>query len=92
MSLKERIDKAESLDKNVRDKHLFEYLKLKSLDKGLNDDVKFEALARFVSEVTSINYDDLSKFINDFENDYKKNKKFNDSIFYYFVIYALKGL
>lgn len=91
MSLKERIAKAENLDKNVRDEFLFEYLKLKSLDKGLNDDIKFEALARFVSEITNINCDNLSKFINDFENDYKKNKKFNDSIFYYFVIYALKG-
>ncbi|MDE6182056.1 MAG: hypothetical protein K2F59_02470 [Eubacteriales bacterium] len=92
MSVEERIAKAESLDKDLRDKFLFEYLRLKSLNNGFDENVKWKAFAGFVSYVSEnleINFDNLLNFTDEFEKDYRKNKKFNDDIFYLFIIYVL---
>lgn len=92
MDLKSRINKAESLEKDLRDKFLFKYLELKSLDNGFDNNAKWKAFAEFVSyasENLEINFDNLLNFTDEFENDYRKNEKFNDDIFYLFVIYAL---
>lgn len=93
MNINERLAKAESLDKDIREKFLFKYLMLKSEEKELDENVKFEAFARFISYISEnfgITKDNLSKFIDDFENDYRKSGKFNDYIFYLFVAYVLK--
>lgn len=91
MSVDERLVKAESLDKDTRDKFLFDYLKLKALDEQNNAD-KWRAIAEIVNIVylvSSVNKDNLSKFIDDFESDYEKNKEFNVDILVQLICYAV---
>lgn len=91
MSVDERLAKAESLDKDTRDKFLFDYLKLKALAEQNNAD-KWRAIAEIVNIVylvSSVNKDNLSKFIDDFESDYEKNKEFNVDILVQLICYAV---
>ena len=91
MSVDERLAKAESLDKDIRDKFLFDYLKLKALAEQNNAD-KWRAIAEIVNIVylvSSVNKDNLSKFIDDFESDYEKNKEFNVDILVQLICYAV---
>lgn len=91
MNIDERLVKAESLDKDTRDKFLFDYLKLKALAEQNNAD-KWRAIAEIVNIVylvSSINKDNLSKFIDDFENAYEKNKVFNVDILVQLICYAV---
>lgn len=91
MNIGERLVKAESLDKDTRDKFLFDYLKLKALDEQNNAD-KWRAIAEIVNIVylvSSVNKDNLSKFIDDFESDYEKNKEFNVDILVQLICYAV---
>ena len=91
MNIGERLAKAESLDKDTRDKFLFDYLKLKALAEQNNAD-KWRAIAEIVNIVylvSSINKDNLSKFIDDFESDYEKNKEFNVDILVQLICYAV---
>lgn len=91
MSVDERLVKAESLDKDTRDKFLFDYLKLKALAEQNNAD-KWRAIAEIVNIVylvSSVNKDNLSKFIDDFESDYEKNKEFNVDILVQLICYAV---
>ena len=91
MSVDERLVKAESLDKDIRDKFLFDYLKLKALAEQNNAD-KWRAIAEIVNIVylvSSVNKDNLSKFIDNFESDYEKNKEFNVDILVQLICYAV---
>lgn len=91
MNIGERLVKAESLDKDTRDKFLFDYLKLKALAEQNNAD-KWRAIAEIVNIVylvSSVNKDNLSKFIDDFESDYEKNKEFNVDILVQLICYAV---
>lgn len=91
MNIGERLIKAESLDKDTRDKFLFDYLKLKALAEQNNSD-KWRAIAEIVNIVYlvgSVNKDNLSKFIDDFESDYEKNKEFNTDILVQLICYAV---
>ncbi|WP_250277226.1 hypothetical protein [[Clostridium] colinum] len=93
--VKKRIEKAERLPKEIREQFLFDYLNLKSIDAKNNDlDYAlwslFGSIVRFAEDKNIISKDNLIKFIEQFENEYKTKKEFNLEIFIRFVDYVFK--
>ena len=93
--IKKRIEKAESLPKETREQFLFDYLNLKSIEAKNNDldYVLWDLLCKvicFAEDKAVISKDNLIKFIEQFENEYKTKKEFNLEIFMQFVSYVLK--
>lgn len=92
--IKERIKKAESLSPDIREQFLFTYLKLKTLvSKEKNKEYflwdTFCNLICFAEENNIISSSNLSKLIEEFENDYKTTKSFDLDLLIQFFIYIL---
>ena len=90
--VKKRIEKAESLPKEIREQFLFDYLKLKTLAKDKENDYWDFLLKNIVlaEETGLIATNNLIKFIEQFEEDYKANKQVNLDLLLQFIMYVLK--
>ena len=90
--ISQRIKKAESLPKEVREQFLFEYLKLKTLAKDKENDYWDFLLKNIVlaEERGLVDINNLIKFIEQFEEDYKANKQVNLDLLLQFIMYVLK--
>ena len=90
--IKKRIEKAESLPKEIREQFLFDYLKLKTLSEN-KENVYWDFLLKnivFAEENGLIATNNLIKFIEQFEEDYKANKQVNLDLLLQFIMYVLK--
>lgn len=90
--VKKRIEKAESLPKEIREQFLFDYLKLKTLAIDKENDYWDFLLKNimFAEETGLIATNNLIKFIEQFEEDYKANKQVNLDLLLQFIMYVLK--
>ena len=90
--VKKRIEKAESLPKEIREQFLFDYLELKTLAKDKENDYWDFLLKNIVlvEETGLIATNNRIKFIEQFEEDYKANKQVNLDLLLQFIMYVLK--
>lgn len=92
--IKKRIERAEKLPAEVREQFLFDYLKLKVLEfKEYKSDYilwnVFCKLICFAEDKNIISEDNIIKFIEQFEEEYKAKKEFNLDLLMQFISYIL---
>ena len=89
--IKKRIEKAESLPKEIREQFLFDYLKLKTLSENKENDYWDFLLKNivFAEENGLITANNLIKFVEQFEEDYKTSKQINLELLLRFTMYTL---